>query len=101
MLAMTPPREGGCGSESGSLLCAALLADKPSYVAHGGDEVAADLEELRSDAALEPPAHRVDRNPQDLSDLGQCQQLFGVALGERDVGGGCGHGWCLLVVVRH
>jgi hypothetical protein len=63
---------GCCGSE-GATLAAALLADEPSYVAHGGDEVAADLEELRSDAALAPPAHRVDRHPQDLSDLGQCQ----------------------------
>lgn len=90
--------DGGCCGSEGAALPAALLADEPSYVAHGGDEVAADLEELRPDAALAPPAHRVDRHPQDLSDLGQCQQLFGIALGKRDVGGGHGHGTYLLVV---
>jgi hypothetical protein len=83
------------------LLLATLLADEPPYVTDGGDEVAADLEELRADPALAPPAHGVDRHPQDLSYLGQCQQFFGVPFGERDVLGGDGHDFLRVVGEFH
>ena len=36
-------------------------------------------------ADLAPPAQRVDRHSEDVSGLGHGQQLFGVALGERDL----------------
>jgi hypothetical protein len=67
-------------------------ADEGPQVADGGVQPAPDLEELRAGALLAPPAHGVDRCPQDLGDVVEREELVVVARVE-------GTSWVLLFMV--